>query len=157
MFVLTQNGVTVTTAGGRRIRGRELQATTLKAFQHAVKACRAFCETTKTADGKEPPTSREEEAQGHMTAPWGATPDESFANCIRYPIPSPVAALIIIDEKTGEEAARITPSFWYVEGRTAERGYSHVTFNRRLLTNYRGEYTYWTGVRFTLSTEVKGA
>ena len=138
MFTVTQNG-TPLEVGGKKIRGRDLQAVTLRAFQHATKVCRALSETVHVEYTGEDPRK--------VGAP---NTDLGYP---RWEITARVPPYVIVDDKTGEEAARITPRFYYVESWHVVR--VERTSKRTGRTWREDEEQMYTGTRFSLTTEVK--
>ncbi len=160
MFTVTQNNAPLE-VNGRKIRGRDLQAVTLRAFQHATKVCRAVSETNPVIHaaytGEDARKNREEDEKlaAEVARAAGKVGEP---NCdLGYPrweITAAVPAYVIVDDKTGEEAARITPRFFYIEAKHVVK-VEHVSMRgRKWRTEEVQEYT---GTRFSLTTEVKTA
>lgn len=137
MYTAKKGGETLQN-GARAIRFRDLQTAVTTAFKYAVKQCRALSETDP-----EPDESRRCGA---------ADTAEDFQGCARWPIDNRFGSIEVVNEKTGAIAARITARFYNIEGiRTA--GYERVKspYGRTYETPIDERFT---GVRFTLTTEV---
>ena len=106
-------------------RGVKLQAVLARTFREAVKVCRALC-STEVSDCAASLKHRHLEAV-----------HQRGASDVHLP------AWVVVDGKTGAVAARITPTFWEIDAGIV---YADAAYTEPVGT--------WSGVRFTLKTEV---
>lgn len=118
-YIVMQDGVSTD------VRGKKLQCALDRTFRAAVKACRALC-TTEISGGAAGLKHRHLEVARRKVA-----------SDVR------LSAWVVLDEKTGAVAARITPTFWEIDVGIV---YADACSPEPVGT--------WSGVRFTLTTEV---
>lgn len=118
-YIVMQDGVFTD------VRGKKLQCVLDRTFREAAKACRALC-TTEISGGAAGLKHRHLEAA-----------HRKVASDVR------LSAWVVLDEKTGAVAARITPTFWEIGVGIV---YADACCPEPVGT--------WSGVRFTLTTEV---